>query len=105
MPDPARHTEALQAQTQQPGEQQCQQCIQQHRAEQHAAHHEYEVHGRNYGDLPLWDLLFGTFYNPARFEGRVGFDAPASARLADMLLMRDVNEAPAAPAPMQGVQS
>lgn len=74
------------------------------RPEMHAAHHEYQVHGRNYGDLPLWDLLFGTFHNPPRFEGRVGFDAPASARLGDMLLMRDVNQVPAAPVQMPRLQ-
>ena len=60
------------------------------RPEMHALHHEAGVHGRNYGDLPLWDVLFGTWENPATFDGRVGFDEEASAKLGDMLLMRDV---------------
>jgi sterol desaturase/sphingolipid hydroxylase (fatty acid hydroxylase superfamily) len=65
------------------------------RPEMHAMHHEAGVHGRNYGDLPLWDLVFGTFFNPQRFDGRVGFDPRASGRIADMLQMRDVNRASA----------
>jgi sterol desaturase/sphingolipid hydroxylase (fatty acid hydroxylase superfamily) len=31
------------------------------------------VHSFNYSDLPLWDMLFGTFHNPRRFEARCGF--------------------------------
>jgi sterol desaturase/sphingolipid hydroxylase (fatty acid hydroxylase superfamily) len=65
------------------------------RPEMHALHHERGVHGRNYGDLPLWDLLFGTWVNPPAFDGCVGFDDPAAGRLRDMLLMRDAH-APAA---------
>ncbi len=61
------------------------------RPEMHALHHEANVHGRNYGDLPIWDMLFGTYENPATFEGNVGFTSAASGRLRDMLLMRDVN--------------
>lgn len=51
------------------------------RPEMHQLHHEYGVHGRNYGDLPLWDMLFGTYANPAEVPAglRVGFDAQASA--------------------------
>ncbi len=60
------------------------------RPESHMVHHAREVHALNYSDLPLWDMLFGTFRNPARFEGDVGFGAPASARLGAMLLGADV---------------
>lgn len=62
------------------------------RPEMHGLHHEFGVHGRNYGDLPLWDMLFGTYSNPADFNGRVGFKAPLSAKIVDMLLMRDVHK-------------
>jgi hypothetical protein len=31
------------------------------------------------------------FHNPTGFDGRVGFDSERSARLVDMLLMKDVN--------------
>ena len=34
------------------------------RPESHSAHHERGVHARNYGDLPLFDIIFGTFHNP-----------------------------------------
>jgi sterol desaturase/sphingolipid hydroxylase (fatty acid hydroxylase superfamily) len=61
------------------------------RPEMHALHHERGVHGRNYGDLPLWDLFFGTWVNPPVFDGRVGFDDPATGRVRDMLLMRDAH--------------
>lgn len=60
------------------------------RPEMHCLHHEFGVHARNYG-LPLWDLLFGTFENPSEVNLRVGFEPAASARLADLLLGRDVN--------------
>mgnify|MGYP000862400704 FL=1 len=66
------------------------------RPEAHCLHHERGVHARNYSDLPLWDWLFGTFANPARFSGAVGFDAPADRRILAMLAFRDVN-GPTAP--------
>jgi sterol desaturase/sphingolipid hydroxylase (fatty acid hydroxylase superfamily) len=61
------------------------------RPEAHCLHHERGVHASNYADFPLWDMLFGSFRNPARFEGECGFDAPADCRLAAMLAWRDVN--------------
>jgi sterol desaturase/sphingolipid hydroxylase (fatty acid hydroxylase superfamily) len=67
------------------------------RPEAHCIHHQRDVHAYNYGDLPIWDMLFGTFRNPARFEGPVGFDRPATDRLAAMLGFVDVNEAAAGP--------
>ncbi|HDZ57249.1 MAG TPA: fatty acid hydroxylase family protein [Pseudomonas xinjiangensis] len=65
------------------------------RPEMHGLHHEYNVHARNYAELPLWDMLFGTYSNPDSFTGRVGFDVEPSGRIIDMLLMRDVNRTPA----------
>lgn len=61
------------------------------RPESHCAHHEREVHGRNFSDLPLWDIVFGTFHNPPAFSGQVGFGREAGGRVARMLLMQDVN--------------
>ena len=55
------------------------------RPESHSAHHERGVHARNYSDLPLWDLVFGTFYNPKEFTGECGFFDGSSKRLADCL--------------------
>ena len=65
------------------------------RPEAHCIHHQRDVHAYNYGDLPIWDILFGTFRNPASFEGDAGFDQPASGRLGAMLAFTDVNEASA----------
>jgi sterol desaturase/sphingolipid hydroxylase (fatty acid hydroxylase superfamily) len=63
------------------------------RPESHVLHHERAVHARNYADLPLWDILFGTFVNPRMaWTGQAGFERPLSGRLIDMLLMRDVHK-------------
>ena len=51
------------------------------RPEAHCIHHQRDVHAYNYGDLPVWDMLFGTFRNPASFEGAVGL-RPARHRSA-----------------------
>ena len=64
------------------------------RPESHGVHHERGVHAYNYSDLPLIDMIFGTFRNPATFDGKLGFYDGASARLVDMLLARDVSVKP-----------
>lgn len=58
------------------------------RPESHAAHHERDVHARNYCELPLWDMLFGTFHNPKAFTGKVGFYEGASSKLWPLLIGR-----------------
>lgn len=60
------------------------------RPESHSAHHERGVHARNYGDLPLFDLIFGTFHNPKTFDGVCGFYDGGSTRVKDMLLGREI---------------
>src|SRR5437763_1621247 len=67
------------------------------RPEAHCIHHQRDVHAFNYGDLPVWDVLFRTFRNPPAFQGPVGFDKPATDRLGAMLGFVDVNEAVAGP--------
>ncbi len=62
------------------------------RPEQHAVHHSRGVHGFNYSDFPIYDLLFGTFKNPKDFQGQTGFYDGASAKIVDMLLFKDLNE-------------
>jgi sterol desaturase/sphingolipid hydroxylase (fatty acid hydroxylase superfamily) len=59
------------------------------RPEAHCLHHELNVHAYNYADLPLWDMLFGTFRNPREFSGQVGFASRAS--FAQLLVGVDVN--------------
>ncbi len=61
------------------------------RPESHCVHHQQGVHAWNYGDLPIWDMLFGTYLNPRRPVAiDVGFGEAQAARLGTMLLMRDV---------------
>lgn len=60
------------------------------RPEAHGLHHERGVHARNYADLPLWDLVFGTFHGPSTFEGEVGFSGTAPRRTLAMLAGVDV---------------
>ncbi|MFZ5842887.1 MAG: sterol desaturase family protein [Pseudomonadota bacterium] len=62
------------------------------RPESHSHHHARGVHNANYADLPVFDLLFGTFNNPADFADATGFYDGASKRIGDMLRFRDVSE-------------
>jgi sterol desaturase/sphingolipid hydroxylase (fatty acid hydroxylase superfamily) len=68
------------------------------RPESHGIHHERGVHAYNYSDLPLWDMVFGTFRNPETWEGELGFYNGASTRIGEMLVGRDVSEPKAVPA-------
>lgn len=61
------------------------------RPEMHAVHHERGAHTGNYSDVPLIDMLFGTYENPETFDGVGGFYDGASSRVVDMLLGRDVS--------------
>ena len=61
------------------------------RPEMHALHHERGVHRFNYGDIPLWDMAFGTWRNPKTWSGQAGFHDGASARLGELLIGRDVS--------------
>ncbi len=60
------------------------------RPESHTVHHGQGVHRQNYSDLPLFDILFGTFDNPKEYEHETGFYPGASDRIGAMLLFRDV---------------
>ena len=61
------------------------------RPESHCVHHETGVHAYNYSELPVVDMVFGTFRNPARFDGRCGFGARGETALGRMLIGRDVS--------------
>jgi sterol desaturase/sphingolipid hydroxylase (fatty acid hydroxylase superfamily) len=58
------------------------------RPESHRRHHEAGWHRSNYSDLPLWDMLFGTFENPVEVPARCGFADGAERRLGRLLLGR-----------------
>ena len=62
------------------------------RPESHAIHHAKGIHAYNYSDLPLFDIIFGTFKNPETYGHETGFYPGASNRIGDMLLFRDVND-------------
>lgn len=62
------------------------------RPESHSVHHGRGIHRYNYSDLPLWDIVFGTFRNPEGFQAEHGFYAGASGRIPEMLAFRDVAE-------------
>jgi len=62
------------------------------RPESHSLHHGRGLHRYNYADLPIYDMLFGTFRNPEDYAAESGFYDGASARVVDMLLFRDVSE-------------
>ena len=61
------------------------------RPESHSVHHEKGVHAFNYSDLPLFDIILGTFNNPKEFARETGFYTGATSRIADMLLFKDIN--------------
>jgi sterol desaturase/sphingolipid hydroxylase (fatty acid hydroxylase superfamily) len=61
------------------------------RPESHSYHHERGVHARNYGDLPLFDMIFGTFHNPREFDGQVGFFEGGSRKVGPMLIGRVIS--------------
>lgn len=61
------------------------------RPESHSVHHQRGVHAYNYSDLPVFDLLFGTFRNPESPARQQGFWNGASAQVPRMLAFRDVS--------------
>ncbi|MGB5942972.1 MAG: sterol desaturase family protein [Leeuwenhoekiella sp.] len=63
------------------------------RPESHTVHHAKGIHAYNYSDLPIFDILFGTFKNPPKYENETGFYDGASARVRDMIFFRDVSSA------------
>lgn len=65
------------------------------RPESHSLHHEKGVHAYNYSDLPLFDIIFGTFRNPKEFVKETGFYPGASSEIGKMLLFKDITSEPA----------
>lgn len=61
------------------------------RPEMHRIHHEYGLHKNNYGDFVWWDMLFGTYQNPALFNSTCGFDDEKEQQLLPMLTFKDVH--------------
>jgi sterol desaturase/sphingolipid hydroxylase (fatty acid hydroxylase superfamily) len=64
------------------------------RPEAHSEHHRRGVHAGNYSDLPLWDMLCGTWSNPRGFADVLGFEPAAAQRVGAMLIGIDVEKHP-----------
>ncbi len=66
------------------------------RPESHAVHHGRGIHAYNYADLPVVDMLFGTFRNPRpdQVPSAVGFYEGASNRWFELAVGVDVSEPP-----------
>lgn len=60
------------------------------RPESHCIHHQAGHHTQNFSDLPVWDMLFGTFNNPKDWHGQCGF-GEQEYRMGDMLRGKDVS--------------
>jgi len=62
------------------------------RPESHNIHHQRGLHRYNYADLPVIDMLFGTFRNAGdSIDLECGFYNGASRRIPEMLIGRDVS--------------
>jgi len=61
------------------------------RPEAHRVHHQLGRHYNNFADLPIWDMLFGTFHNPRNEEVLCGFRPEREVRFLEMLAFKDVN--------------
>ncbi len=58
--------------------------------ELHSIHHQLDVHKHNFGDIPLWDRMFGTYRDATTFVDRCGFPEGAEEKLIPMLAFKDV---------------
>ena len=58
------------------------------RPEMHRIHHQQGLHHYNYSDLPIWDLLFGTYRNPVEVNNQTGFPLNNETRVTSLLCGR-----------------
>lgn len=62
------------------------------RPEMHRIHHQRGKHYKNFSDLPIWDILFGTFENPKESKKMCGFKPEREQKFAEMLAFKNVND-------------
>ena len=60
------------------------------RPESHCLHHQYRLHWYNFSDLPLWDIMFGTFQNPSSWDASCGLGPENEHRMLEMLTGADL---------------
>lgn len=61
------------------------------RPEMHRIHHQRSKHYNNFSDLPIWDMMFGTFENPRERDMTCGFKPERESKLMEMLSFKNVN--------------
>ncbi len=61
------------------------------RPESHSVHHERGIHNFNYGDIPVFDILLGTFRNPAEWKGEAGFFEGSTNKVGELLIGRKIS--------------
>ena len=63
------------------------------RPEMHKIHHKEGVHYNNFSDLPLWDMLFGTYENPKNIlTTPCGFSEEKEKEFLKILTFKNVNK-------------
>lgn len=62
------------------------------RPESHRVHHRRSYHTNNYADLPVFDILFGTYENPREPVAHCGFTEDREDRFEDLLAFRDLHD-------------
>ncbi|MDH5232334.1 MAG: sterol desaturase family protein [Gammaproteobacteria bacterium] len=68
------------------------------RPESHSVHHATHTHYSNFSDLPIFDLIFGTFCNPKQATKQTGFYPGASLQVWQMMRGKDLQSAQQTPA-------
>jgi sterol desaturase/sphingolipid hydroxylase (fatty acid hydroxylase superfamily) len=61
----------------------------------HHIHHQLGKHYGNFADLPIWDMMFGTYKNPRGGNCKTGFLPERETKLGEMLMFKNVNSKPA----------
>jgi sterol desaturase/sphingolipid hydroxylase (fatty acid hydroxylase superfamily) len=62
------------------------------RPEMHKIHHKEGIHYNNFSDLPLWDMLFGTYENPREEQViSCGFSGSREKEFIKILRFKNVN--------------
>jgi sterol desaturase/sphingolipid hydroxylase (fatty acid hydroxylase superfamily) len=62
------------------------------RPESHRVHHKRSYHTNNYADLPVFDIMFGTYENPRAAVTNCGFTEDREDRFEDLLAFRDLHD-------------
>lgn len=72
------------------------------RPESHSIHHKQGFHKSNYSDLPIIDMLFGTFNNPLKHSHQTGFFPGGSHKILAMLRGQEISNLNTTPQEKKG---